>query len=239
MRNTSILVPAAIVVLLGGLACKPPKSAEEIRQETEKAFNEGKQAFINGQARETNPYLNKKSDAHLAQAWYDGWDKAKADKEAEAKRLEQERLDAERRQAEDAARRAKEAEAEALRKAEAEKKAALQRAAEAALKDINYDFDRSVVRDIDKPKLQAIADFLRANPDIKLSLEGHCDERGTVEYNLALGERRAMAAKNYLVGLGVDESRLSTISYGKERPKEQGSNEASWLINRRCEFKMQ
>lgn len=115
---------------------------------------------------------------------------------------------------------------------------AYRRAAEVALKDINFDFDQSDIREVDKPKLQAIAAFLRDYPDAKLSVEGHCDERGTVEYNLALGERRAHAAQRYLVGLGVAEPRLTTISFGKERPKVTTSDEQSWLINRRAEFKL-
>ena len=159
----------------------------------------------------------------------------------------QDELDAQRKAAEEAARRkaAAEAEAEAARKAAAEKAAAEQAAAtyraaaEAALKDINYDFDKSAIREVDKVKLQAIADFLKAFPQAKLALGGHCDERGTVEYNLALGERRAHAAQAYLVGLGVAEARLSSTSYGKETPKVQGHDDQSWLINRRCEFKLQ
>lgn len=117
--------------------------------------------------------------------------------------------------------------------------AEMQRAAGLVLKDINFDFDRSEIRDADKPKLQAIADFMRKYATARLMLEGHCDERGTVEYNLSLGERRATAAQRYLIGLGVPESRLSTISYGKEKPKVTGSNEESWFVNRRCEFKLQ
>ena len=147
--------------------------------------------------------------------------------------------DAKRKAAEDEARR--KAEEEARRKAEAEAAAlaAYRRAAEAALKDINFDFDKSDIREMDKPKLQAISDFMKAYPQAKVSVEGHCDERGTVEYNLALGERRAHAAQSYLVSLGTPDARLSAISYGKERPKVQGKDEETWLINRRCEFKLQ
>ena len=141
------------------------------------------------------------------------------------------------RDAEDAARRA--AEAEAARKAAAEKEAAFKRAAEAALVDINFDFDKSDIREADKPKLQAIADFLKTYGDVKIQIAGNCDERGTVEYNLALGERRAAAAQSYLVGLGVAEGRLATISYGKERPKVEGHDEQSWLVNRNDQFSMQ
>jgi peptidoglycan-associated lipoprotein len=155
----------------------------------------------------------------------------------------QEEIDAQKRAAEEAARRKAEAEAEAARKAaaaaEAEKAAAYKRAAEAALKTINFDFDKSDIREADKGKLQAIADFLKAYPQAKLQIEGHCDERGTVEYNLALGERRSHAAQAYLVGLGASADRLTTISYGKEKPKVTGKDEASWFENRRDEFKLQ
>lgn len=147
--------------------------------------------------------------------------------------------EAKRRAAEEEARR--KAEEEARRKAEAEAAAlaAYRQAAEAALKDINFDFDKSDIREMDKAKLQAIADFMKAYPQAKVQVEGHCDERGTVEYNLALGERRAHAAQSYLVTLGTTDTRLSSISYGKERPKVEGKDEESWLINRRCEFKLQ
>ncbi|WP_005037098.1 OmpA family protein [Holophaga foetida] len=148
--------------------------------------------------------------------------------EAEARRLAES----------DAAKAKAAAEAEAARRAEAEKAASFQRAAEAALKDVNFDFDHSGIREADKAKLQAIADFMKAYAQAKVQVEGHCDERGTVEYNLALGDRRAHSAYAYLTGLGVAEDRLSTISYGKEKPKVQGKDEETWLINRRCEFKL-
>ena len=122
--------------------------------------------------------------------------------------------------------------------AEQERLAALRRAAEAALKEINFDFDKSDIREADKPKLQAIAAFLKSYGQVRLNLEGHCDERGTVEYNIALGDRRAHAALRYLTGLGVAENRLNPVSYGKERPKVTGHDEQSWLENRRCEFKL-
>ena len=77
------------------------------------------------------------------------------------------------------------------------------------------------------------AAFLRKYPNLTTTVEGHCDERGTREYNLALGERRANAAKNFLVSLGIDARRVATISYGKERPAVVGSNEAAWSQNRR------
>jgi peptidoglycan-associated lipoprotein len=142
--------------------------------------------------------------------------------------------------AEEEARRKAEADAEAARKAaEAARLAKYQADAEAALKDINFEFDKSDIRDVDKPKLQAIADFLKAYPEAKIQIAGNCDERGTVEYNLALGERRSYAARDYLTSLGVGGDRLSTISYGKERPEAPGHDEESWLVNRNCQFTLQ
>jgi peptidoglycan-associated lipoprotein len=140
--------------------------------------------------------------------------------------------------ADEAARRKAEAEAEAARKAAAEaaRLAKFKADAEAALKDINFEFDKSEIRDADKAKLQAIADFMKAYPEARIQVAGGCDERGTVEYNLALGERRAYAARDYLASLGVADGRMTTISYGKEKPKVEGRDEQSWLVNRYGEF---
>jgi len=99
---------------------------------------------------------------------------------------------------------------------------------------IFFDTDQSNVDVEDQAVLRSQAQWLAANPGVRVTLEGHADERGTREYNLALGERRANAAKNYLVGLGVDASRLSVISFGKERPDALGSDEAGWARNRRA-----
>lgn len=95
-----------------------------------------------------------------------------------------------------------------------------------------FDFDRSVVRSDGEETLRRQARFLREHPEVAIVIEGHCDERGTREYNLALGARRANAAKNYLVSLGVEGDRIRTISYGKERPIVLGSNESAWAQNR-------
>ena len=128
--------------------------------------------------------------------------------------------------------------AELARKAEAERMAAMQKAAAAALRDINFDFDKSDIRDADKSKLQAIADFMRSYGKVRIRIEGHCDERGTNEYNIALGNRRAAAALAYLKALGVADERMDMVSFGKEKPKMAGHDEESWFVNRRCEFKM-
>jgi len=104
------------------------------------------------------------------------------------------------------------------------------------LQDIFFDFDQSSLRADARRVLDANAEVLKASPGGVVTLEGHCDERGTVEYNLALGERRAREAKNYLVNLGVPDSQLRTISYGEERPFNPGHDEAAWAQNRRVHF---
>ena len=98
---------------------------------------------------------------------------------------------------------------------------------------IYFDTDRYNIDSADAAALQTQAQWLMRYPGKRATVEGHCDERGTREYNLALGERRAVAAKNYLVSLGVDAARISTVSHGKERPVALGSDEASWSKNRR------
>lgn len=104
------------------------------------------------------------------------------------------------------------------------------------LKDIFFDYDKSAIRGDMQEILSGNGRHLMDNPDQRVLLEGHCDERGTVEYNLALGERRALAAKNYLVQYGVPASRLSTISFGEEKPFVPGHDESAWSQNRRVHF---
>lgn len=104
------------------------------------------------------------------------------------------------------------------------------------LKDIHFDFDRYDIRPEDTTILKETAALLMKHPGVKIQIEGHCDERGTNEYNLALGERRSNSAKKYLASLGIPESRLSTISYGEERPLDPGHDEAAWAKNRRAHF---
>ena len=105
-----------------------------------------------------------------------------------------------------------------------------------ALRDIFFDFDRFDVRDADKATLDANARWLKSNANALLLVEGHCDERGTNEYNLALGERRAKATRDYLVAAGIDGGRITVISYGKERPVCTERAEACWAKNRRSHF---
>jgi len=102
------------------------------------------------------------------------------------------------------------------------------------LKDIHFDFDKYDIRPADAAILKGNADLLKRYHNVKIQIEGHCDERGTVEYNLALGERRANSTRNYLVSIGVSPERISTISYGKERPLDPAHNEEAWTKNRRA-----
>ncbi|GAB4372960.1 MAG: peptidoglycan-associated lipoprotein Pal [Deltaproteobacteria bacterium] len=102
--------------------------------------------------------------------------------------------------------------------------------------DIHFDFDQSFIREDAKPILATIADAMKAGPPASLLIEGHCDERGTAEYNLALGERRAEATKKYLVSLGVRAASLSTVSFGEEKPVDPGHTEEAWAKNRRAHF---
>ncbi|MFI4984123.1 MAG: peptidoglycan-associated lipoprotein Pal [Rickettsiales bacterium] len=97
-----------------------------------------------------------------------------------------------------------------------------------------FEFDSSTISAEAQEILKKQAVFMSQNPDLKFAIEGHCDERGTREYNMALGERRANAAKQFLISLGIEASRLQTVSYGKERPAVLGSNEWAWSQNRRA-----
>jgi peptidoglycan-associated lipoprotein len=101
---------------------------------------------------------------------------------------------------------------------------------------VYFDFDRSAVRPAEQSKVETVASFLKSNPANKLQIEGHCDERGTEEYNRALGERRAQSIREALVSLGVGAERIRTISYGEDKPAEPGHDEAAWSRNRRGEF---
>lgn len=106
----------------------------------------------------------------------------------------------------------------------------------AALKDINFDFDKYNIRPGDAEILKGNYNWFKANTGKRVRIEGNCDARGTVEYNLALGQRRADSTKNYLGGLGVDAKLLEAVSYGKERPVCTEQNEACWAKNRRAHF---
>jgi peptidoglycan-associated lipoprotein len=105
-----------------------------------------------------------------------------------------------------------------------------------ALRDINFEFDQYSLTDEAKAALDQLAQALKASPQYALTLEGHADERGTPEYNLALGEQRAQAVKAYLTALGVDAARIDTISYGEQRPADAAHDELAWAVNRRVHF---
>ncbi|HEV8267702.1 MAG TPA: peptidoglycan-associated lipoprotein Pal [Thermoanaerobaculia bacterium] len=104
------------------------------------------------------------------------------------------------------------------------------------LKDVFFDFDKADVRSDQRDALAGNADWLKKYPTVKFRIEGHCDERGTSQYNLALGDKRANSAKDYLISLGVEASRVETVSYGKERPFAPGHDESAWAQNRRAHF---
>jgi peptidoglycan-associated lipoprotein len=106
------------------------------------------------------------------------------------------------------------------------------------LQTVYFDFDRFDLTNEARQLLDANAEFLLANPQIRVQIEGHCDERGTTEYNLHLGQRRADAVREYLVKKGVAADRLETISYGEERPIDPGHTEAAWAKNRRAQFQI-
>jgi len=145
------------------------------------------------------------------------------------------RAEEERRRAEEERRRAEEA---ARRRAEEEARRAAAEARSILTEMVHFDFDRSDIRPDARETLQRKVAVLRANPGVTLAIEGHADERGSVEYNIALGLRRANAVKDYLVGFGLDASRFETQTFGESRPLDPASNEAAWARNRRAEFRI-
>lgn len=145
--------------------------------------------------------------------------------------------EAARRAAEDAARRR----ADSISAAEAAARAAAAAANDlrtALTNMVHFEFDKSDIRPDDRAILDAKVPILQANPSVTIRIAGHTDERGSDEYNLALGQRRAAAVKKYLIDHGISDSRIETISYGEERPIAQGSDEAAWSQNRRAEFEI-
>ena len=161
---------------------------------------------------------------------------ANPDSAAQAERARQDSIDAANRAAADA-------EAERVRRQrEADSLAAARGATDevrsmlAAM--IHFDYDKAVLTGEDVGTLDQKVAILQANPDLRIRISGHCDERGSDEYNLALGNRRATAAKQYLTSHGIDGGRIETISYGEERPLAQGHDESAWSQNRRDEFEI-
>lgn len=106
------------------------------------------------------------------------------------------------------------------------------------LQNVLFSYDSFQVTDSEIPKIQAVAELMKAKPDIKLTTEGNCDERGSAEYNMSLGEHRALAVRAALVGLGIDASRVQTKSYGREKPIDNRHCEEAWQKNRRVEFSL-
>ncbi|MFO7750358.1 MAG: peptidoglycan-associated lipoprotein Pal [Desulfobacteraceae bacterium] len=150
---------------------------------------------------------------------------AEAEAAAKAKELARQQAIEEEQIKEEAARKAR---------AAAEKQAAERQ--EFENRNVHFDYDSSRLTDEAKRILKEKAAWLRNNPGVTVVVEGHCDERGLTEYNLALGERRAMAARQYLVDSGISPSRLTTISYGEEKPLDPAHNPAAWAKNRRAQF---
>ena len=143
--------------------------------------------------------------------------------------------DMKRQQDEEAARQQR-IELEKVRQEEATKAAAAAALSPEKLEKVYFDFDKYEIKESYRVPLEHNAASIKDHADAKVVVEGHCDERGTEEYNLALGERRAMAVKTFLVSLGVKEGQLYTISYGEERPADTGHNESAWSQNRRVQF---
>jgi peptidoglycan-associated lipoprotein len=162
----------------------------------------------------------------------------KAEEPAVAEREKAATLEAEKaaREKEEEARRAKEKEFEKTLVAKKEPGISGEVFESKMLKDIRFDFDKYDIRPGDAEILKENAAVLLKNSNVKIQIEGHCDERGTNVYNLALGERRASAAKKYLLSLGIPGDQVSTISYGEERPFDPGHDEEAWAKNRRAHF---
>jgi peptidoglycan-associated lipoprotein len=152
-----------------------------------------------------------------------------------------EQIEAERRAAEEEARLAAER-AEAERRAAEESRTREAVAAETAAareileERVHFDYDRATIRADAEQRLMRKLAVLRANPEVRLRIEGHADERGSIEYNVALGQRRAEASRDWLVGFGIAPNRLETVSWGEDRPLVRASNEEAWAMNRRAEF---
>jgi peptidoglycan-associated lipoprotein len=132
--------------------------------------------------------------------------------------------------------RARAAEEAAQRAAEAERQRLIAAARTTLQERVFFDYDESEIRDDAAAALRRKVAILRASPQVQIRIEGHCDERGTNEYNQALGNRRAESIRQFLTGFGLSESRFEIVSYGEERPVAQGSDEAAWARNRRGEF---
>lgn len=108
----------------------------------------------------------------------------------------------------------------------------------AILRDVYFDFDSYAIDSGELSKIEGVGSWMKQEKGVRITIEGHCDERGTVEYNLALGQKRAEAVKDYILKMGVEANRIRTISYGKEAPSNPGHTEEAWAKNRRAHFKL-
>ncbi len=202
-------------------SCAPKKAKIDqaaIMKEDERAAEEARLKAEEEERRKFDEAMKVEQERRAAEVA-----KLKADEEAKLKTEGEKRI-----------------EEEKLKEAEGEIKPQIAREAETKavpqLDDIHFDFDKSDIKTDARETLQKNADWLQNNPDIKIQIEGHCDERGTAEYNLALGERRAMSTKKYLVSLGISADRIYTISYGEELPIDPNHSEDAWAKNRRAHF---
>lgn len=162
-----------------------------------------------------------------------------AERAAQAERDRQAREAAEReREQQERERQRQQQEAERQRQQQEAERQAQQEMREFESENIYFDFDMSELKPEARDILRKKAAYLQENSGYKVRIEGHCDERGTNEYNIALGERRANAAKDFITALGISGNRISTLSYGEEKPADPGHNEDAWAKNRRDEFKL-
>ena len=209
----------SVSVFINSCAPKKPKVDQAaIMREQERAAEEAKLKAEEEERRKFDEAMKAEQERRAAEET-----RLKAKEEARLKAEEEKRIEEER---------LKETEGEITPQVarEAETKAVPQ------LDDIHFDFDKSDIRADSREILQKNADWLQNNPDIKIQIEGHCDERGTAEYNLALGERRAMSTKKYLISLGISADRIYTISYGEELPIDPNHSEDALAKNRRAHF---
>jgi len=209
----------SVSVFINSCAPKKPKVDQAaIMREQERAAEEAKLKAEEEERRKFDEAMKAEQERRATEET-----RLKAEEEARLKAEEEKRVEEER---------LKEEEGEITPQVarEAETKAVPQ------LGDIHFDFDKSDIRADSREILQKNADWLQNNPDIKIQIEGHCDERGTAEYNLALGERRAMSTKKYLISLGISADRIYTISYGEELPIDPNHSEDAWSKNRRAHF---
>jgi len=199
---------------------KPPavEVAKEVKEEEEKAIKKAEEARV-----------EKLREVEIAK-------KKVAEEKAVEEKIREEKI-AEEKIAEEKIREEKIAEEKiAVEKAREEKVWEDRRGIRFEAEPVYFDFDKSFIRSEYRPVLREKAGFLKDNPNVRTRVEGNCDERGTNEYNLALGERRAESAKNFLLSLGISPDRIEAISYGEERPLAVGHNEDSWAQNRRDDF---